>query len=191
MFQVQSDEIRRKKETRARINVRNDWGENQAIWQDRMKSIGAWVEARIRYATRLADFKAKNFGARQAAIVAFREVSREFPPPAEFETSPILDADLFANNVVVSEDDAIRWVADHLVVKVGVRECPNARCWSLLMWARADRDSFYKNLYPRLLSKPMLARGDEGRDRGEVQSPDTRLMEYVDKNPDVMLTGNG
>ncbi len=134
------------------------------------------------YAQRLAQIMMDAFlvkRSRGERVAVPREV---VPVNATSEGIELMDAGDFSDRKNVSENEKLRWVFENMqLADVRPEDAPSAGAWALLQTYREDNDArrdFYKNTWPKLLTKEDAEKGGKLNDSGKEA---IELIERLEK----------
>lgn len=144
------------------------------------KGLRRWLEERgmwVRYRQKMCQSKRDggDFGDSQyEALCEVMPLAEQAVPGDRPEEVGLFDPGTF-NSGSVSTRRAVEWVAEHLHTKVQPSDAPDSKAWSMLQWARDERNvgDFWKN---------MLAKVTTGRAEGDARfQDDGRVLELVER----------
>lgn len=129
-----------------------------------------WPEIEAAKNQRIKDFRAEGFDRQQAGDRAWTELAENYPPAmaepiAAFDGLSTDDSDFVS---------ASQWVFDNLARQVEPDQAPSAGAWSMLEWARGNRDDFFKAIMPKALEI-----------KAKQASADTQAVDETDDTLDL------
>jgi len=151
---------------------------------DRLRREGRWDEASRFKDAKVAELRAEGVPRKNAQQSAWEAMAEEYPPlPVdELECDAVDEQEPQA---VALDDEEVAaliartgshpldltrdtlWVYQHVdYPQVGLDQAPGLGAWSLLQWARRNRDRFFEHMLP----KAMAAKKDKGGEQGGASS---------------------
>jgi hypothetical protein len=137
----------------------------------RLQHEGRWSEASNFKDERIASHRSHGKTRVEAQQTAWDEMEEKFPAPVKADES--LDSEAipaaWSENAAVDFHGDAMWVYSNLACgDVEPEDAPSAGAWSLLEWARTNRDRFFEQMVPKVVGKQPPKRLE---DMDELEEP--------------------